>query len=173
MRKLVGIHDGAHAADLPAVSGQRLDADDPVRPVDDDRSGTADDLGRTQSGEVEPCPRAHLSAMLAAAQAIRERAEAALGDLTGNIPDGHAADGARLRHAAVTTTGYARDRYGGSIDTRLHADIEARLDHALQLYYRLGQVAAMPSLVPALDQPTPPRTSHRRHRHSLGSARGA
>lgn len=111
--------------------------------------------------EVEPCPRAHLSAMLATAQAIRERAEAALGDLTSKVPDSHAADAARLRQAAAdaaTSADYARDLYGSSVDTRLHEDIEARLHHALQLYYRLGQVAAMPSLLPILDQPPVPRT---------------
>jgi hypothetical protein len=38
--------------------------------------------------KVEPCPRAHLTAMLAAARAMRGRAEAALADLVKATPPG-------------------------------------------------------------------------------------
>lgn len=52
--------------------------------------------------KVEPCPKAHLTAMLAAARAMRGRAEAALDDLAKTPPSEGKADAAsRLRGLAA------------------------------------------------------------------------
>lgn len=106
--------------------------------------------------EVEPCPTSHLQAMLAAAAAIRERAEASVADLTAVIPAGRETDVAALRQAvadAATSVDYARQLGSGKVDERLHRDVEQRLHHALERYFRIGQAIAMPELLAVLNEP--------------------
>lgn len=106
--------------------------------------------------EVSPCPHTHLTAMLSASRAIRERSEAAMSDLTKAVPADREDDAARLRQLAAdaaSAADYAADMVAPRLDRQLHEDIEARLHHALERYYRLGQLAAMPSLIATLDQP--------------------
>jgi hypothetical protein len=102
--------------------------------------------------EAEPCPPAHLRAMVAAARKIRAHAEAALADFArGSADDAqHNADLDRLRQLlaeASTAADYADGLLATEPDQALHEAIEERLHRALEAYYRLGQLAAMPRLL--------------------------
>ncbi|NUR88985.1 MAG: hypothetical protein HOY71_33280 [Nonomuraea sp.] len=99
-----------------------------------------------------PCPLPHLHGMLAASRAIRQHAEVALGVFEQSVVDAdqHRADLERLRQLyaeAVTAADYAE----GLLDTdpapRMHEAIEQRLQRALDGYYHLGQLIAMPQLI--------------------------
>lgn len=104
--------------------------------------------------KVEPCPPAHLSAMLAAAQAMRERAEAALVDLAESSPPaGREEAAARLRGMAAeadSVTSYGESLYSPGATAEVHERVENSLRRGIAAYYRLGQLLAMPAL---LDQP--------------------
>jgi hypothetical protein len=109
--------------------------------------------------EVEPCPRAHLEAMIAAGTAIREHAELALGLLeTAGVPERRRGDLHRLRQIAAeaaTAADYATNLYSPAAEDQLHELIEERLRHALEIYYHLGQLVAMPSLLKKYGTPRP------------------
>ena len=104
--------------------------------------------------EVEPCPRAHLSAMRATAEVARLHTEATMQVFTEQAPGtGRSDDIARLRQglsAANTSAEYAEGFIGGgSVTAATHETIETHLKDALDGYYRLGQLLAMPSLLSA------------------------
>ncbi|WP_378210259.1 hypothetical protein [Actinoallomurus acaciae] len=101
--------------------------------------------------EIEPCPAAHLEAMIAACAAVREHAEVALGtfEITA-APDGRHTEIARLRQLAAeagTSSDYAMQAFDPAAGRRLHEVVEERLRRALEIYYHLGQLIAMPSLL--------------------------
>lgn len=107
--------------------------------------------------EVEPCPRAHLDAMLAAARATGERLEAARGRLAsaGPPPEGMQLAQHRLDQLAVqaeTATSYAAGLMHRQADQRLHEVIEDHLHRALETQYHLGQLLVDPSLLERYDQ---------------------
>ncbi|MER7212586.1 hypothetical protein ABT340_36485 [Streptosporangium sp. NPDC000239] len=125
--------------------------------------------------EVQPCPRAHLEAMIAAAAAIKEHAELALGLLEqAGVPDERLADRDRLRQVAAraaTAADYAINMYSPNADTQLHELIEERLRGALETYHHLGQLVAMPTLLRTYGQsgtptaptaPAPPQQQRRK-----------
>jgi hypothetical protein len=100
--------------------------------------------------EAEPCPRAHLRAMVAACRAIRERAEAAVADFERAAGSGERDDVSRLRQLLAegsTAADYADGLLAANPDQALHEAIEERLHRALAAYYRLGQLAALPQLL--------------------------
>jgi hypothetical protein len=103
---------------------------------------------------VEPCPRAHLDAMLAAARAMRGRAEAALADLTRTLPPaGQDEAVARLRGMAAeadSVTGFGESLWSPSANAEVHERVENSLRRGIAAYYQLGQLLAAPAL---LDRP--------------------
>lgn len=104
--------------------------------------------------EVEPCPQAHLSAMLATARAMRGRAEAAMADLVRTPPpDGKRDAAERLRGMAAeadTVTSFGEALWSPDATAEVHERVENSLRRGIDAYYRLGQFLAMPAL---LDRP--------------------
>ena len=109
--------------------------------------------------DVKPLPRAHLGAMLAAIPPIREYAELAMFDLdkcSRSDDRRRLVDSLRQMAAeAAAATEYAADLGVSAADRRLHEYIEAHLRRALVLWFHIGQLAAMPSLI-ATYEPGPP-----------------
>lgn len=106
--------------------------------------------------EVEPCPREHLEAMLAACRRLVEHAELAVADCERAAGEEHGAEVAKLRGElaqAKTSAGYAEGLRRDSMDLELHARIEASVKGALESAYRVGQVAAMPQLLDRKEEP--------------------
>lgn len=107
-------------------------------------------------GEVEPCPRPHLAAMLAAVRAIREQATtalAALDDETLLAMQRAGVQRLRAMHADATTKAdYAESLWGPDAPEAVHERVEGHLKAALEGFYRFGQFLAMPRL---LDRPAP------------------
>jgi hypothetical protein len=101
--------------------------------------------------EVEPCPPAHLAAMRAAIPQIREHAELAVFDLEkAGVPDGGAATINRLKQLlaeAGSAADYAARLAGGRIGEQVHELIEDNLKHAVEIWFHVGQLAALPVLV--------------------------
>jgi hypothetical protein len=101
--------------------------------------------------EVEPCPPAHLQAMLTAIPPIREHAELALFDLDKNShtdKQRHAANTLhQLAAEARAATDYAQRLADTPAGQRLHELIEAHLKRAVTVWFHLGQLAAMPVLI--------------------------
>lgn len=102
--------------------------------------------------EADPCPLPHLRGMLAASRAIRQHAEVAMGVFEQTISDAdkHREDLQRLRQLAgdaSTAADYAEGLLENNPQPQLHEAIEQRLQRALEAYYHLGQLIAMPSLI--------------------------
>jgi len=104
--------------------------------------------------KVEPCPRPHLTAMLAAARAMRGRAEAALDDLAkAPPPEGKADAASRLRGLAAeadSVVSFGESLWSPDATGEVHERVENSLRRGIGAYYRLGQLLAMPAL---LDRP--------------------
>jgi hypothetical protein len=100
--------------------------------------------------KVEPCPRAHLDAMLAAARAMRGRAEAALADLLRtDPPPGKEDEVARLRGRAAeadSVVAYGESLWSPDAAGPVHERVENSLRRGIAAYYELGQLLAMPGL---------------------------
>ena len=117
--------------------------------------------------KVEPCPQAHLDAMVAAARAMRGRVEAALADLIRvDPPDGRQDAAARLRGMAAeadSVTAYGEALWSPGADAQVHERAENSLRRGIAAYFELGQLLAMPALldrpaisaVPVAGQPLP------------------
>lgn len=100
--------------------------------------------------DVEPCPPAHLTAMLAAGRKVDEHADAALADAQKGCNDALQRDLDRMRqlHAeAHTALEYAAALYQPGASKQVHEAIEEALHRALEAQFHLGQLAAMPSLL--------------------------
>ena len=95
--------------------------------------------------QVEPCPPAHLAAMIAASHRIAEYAQATLADaqadpaLASRLPRLH-----QLWAEADTAARYADALLRPGASGQLHQAIEDKLHRALELWYLLGQLAADP-----------------------------
>ncbi|WP_157429856.1 hypothetical protein [Actinomadura oligospora] len=114
--------------------------------------------------EAAPCPLPHLRGMLAAARAVRSHAEVALGVFEASVQDAekHARDLQRLRQLAAegsTASDYAEGLLEADPDPGLHEAIEERLQRALEAFYHLGQLTAMPSLIARYDTGEVPVTT--------------
>ncbi|MFG2041242.1 hypothetical protein [Dactylosporangium sp. NPDC048998] len=101
--------------------------------------------------EVVTCPPEHLTALQAAVTPVREQVEVALHALvrTGVPPQFESAVN-RLHQdtaAAVAAVEYAAGLRTGRHHAALHELIEQNLKRALELWFRVGQLAAMPSLL--------------------------
>ena len=101
--------------------------------------------------KVEPCPRAHLTAMLAAAGAMRGRAEAALADLAkAPPPQGKAGTASRLKGLAAeadSVVSFGESLWSPDATDEIHEKAENSLRRGIAAYYRLGQLLAMPALL--------------------------
>lgn len=101
--------------------------------------------------EVEPCPRAHLTAMLAAARAMRGRAEAALADLVKAPPPRAKANaGSRVKGLAAeadSVVSFGESLWSPDATDEVHEKVENSLRRGIAAYYRLGQLLAMPALL--------------------------
>jgi hypothetical protein len=89
--------------------------------------------------------------MLAAARAMRERAEAALADLAkASPPEGEEEAASRLRGMAAeadSVTSYGESLYSPGATAEVHERVENSLRRGIAAYYRLGQLLAMPALL--------------------------
>ena len=101
--------------------------------------------------EVEPCPPAHLHAMMAAVPAVRAHADLAVYDLERCSTDDRRRRGVnRLRQLgaeAGAAADYAIALRSSTPGQRLHERIEGHLKRALTIWFHIGQLAAMPGLI--------------------------
>ncbi len=103
--------------------------------------------------DVDPCPRAHLEAMLKACTVLVEHAELAVADLQALGADRHPAEYQRLQAEladAKADASYAAGLHAGlpgGVSQNLHERIERTLKRAIENAYRIGQLAAMPQLI--------------------------
>lgn len=112
--------------------------------------------------EVEPCPRAHLEAMLAAAGSLRSHAEAALATFEDEAtPPNRRPAIQRVRQLlaeANAKTEYAERLWAPDTPQPLHEQIERLVKEGLERYYHFGQLLALPELVDRYDQRVGPPT---------------
>lgn len=105
--------------------------------------------------QVEPCPMAHLHAMFAACEEMVSHAEAAVMDLHSLRGEDHPDDLARIQAElaeAKSAQSYAAalhaNLHAGDVSQALHERIEQSIKGAVERAYLVGQLAAMPTLVP-------------------------
>ncbi len=100
--------------------------------------------------EVEPCPQAHLIALRQAASRLRDQTQAVLAGFDPGPGQAHAREIVAQGIAeADSTADYASGLWGastGPAPAKLHEGIEANLKHAVESYFYVGQVMAMPAL---------------------------
>lgn len=99
---------------------------------------------------VEPCPRPHLDAMIAALDAMRVHAEAAMHALEKATPESDAAKLARLRGQfaeALSKAAYVSGMYRPGASLALHEQIEEQAKGAIEGLYRVGQLISYPALL--------------------------
>jgi len=119
--------------------------------------------------DVEPCPNSHLHGMLQAMRSVRDHAQAALLFLpdSSTLPDPKQQAQAhyirQILAAAVSKARYAEDLHGSHPTQAVHERVEPFIKEAIEGFYLLGQMIAMPSLaeppaeLPVQDpQPLPP-----------------
>lgn len=110
---------------------------------------------------AEPCPPTHVEAMLAAARALCDRAQAALADFCATrIPAEHHGLTGRLQGLAAqadAAIGQAGQMWTPTDYQPLHKAVETTLRGALDQLFRLGQVLARPSLLAEPQAPSGPR----------------
>jgi hypothetical protein len=101
--------------------------------------------------EVILCPPEHLTALQAAVTPVREHAELALHTLVRpGVPPQYESSVNRLRQdsaAAAAAVEYAAGLRTGRHHPGLHELIEQNLKRAIELWYRIGQLASMPALL--------------------------
>lgn len=100
---------------------------------------------------MQPCPPTHVEAMLAAARALLERGQVALGDFSATtIPAEHADTPNRLGGLyaqADAAVEQAEQMWRPSDEQPLHRAVEDALRDALEQLFELGQLLARPSLL--------------------------
>jgi len=114
--------------------------------------------------EVEPCPNAHLIGMLEAMRAVREHTEAALLFLNESPPQNDeqtkGLNTIRQIHAqAMTKARYADDMMGDNPSRDVHERVEEHAKDAIESFYLLGQLLAMPEIAAKLLHIAPPQKS--------------
>ena len=101
--------------------------------------------------KAEPCPQAHLKAMMAASQAMRAHAEAALADLIRTDPPRGKRDAAaRLQGMAAeadSVVAYGEALWSPDAEAQVHERAEDSLRRGIGAYFELGQLLAMPALL--------------------------
>lgn len=113
--------------------------------------------------EVEPCPMAHLHAMLSACTKLSEHAEIAVNDLHKLGGDQHPDDLGKLNSeltAVKTQAEYASNLHaqlhGSQANQEIHERVEESIKAAIETAFRIGQLAAMPSLIKQAHSPKSP-----------------
>ncbi|MBB5234321.1 hypothetical protein [Deinococcus budaensis] len=109
---------------------------------------------------VEPCPRPHLDAMIAALDAMRLHAEAAMHTVEQATPEADAAKLARLNGQlaeALARANYVSGMYTPGASVTLHEQIEAHAKQAIEGLYRVGQLISYPALLVDGDRAASPR----------------
>lgn len=100
--------------------------------------------------KVEPCPTSHMEGMLAATRILRTHAEAEMAGIDETTPPPEherAIQSMRERFAAANSKAdYAERLWATKPPADLHEQIEIQAKEALESYFELGQLAAMPSL---------------------------
>lgn len=99
---------------------------------------------------VEPCPRAHLDAMMAALGAMRLHLEAAMLELEKSTPEADAPKLGQLRGhfaQAVGAADYACTMYVPGASQALHEQVETLAKQATEDLYRVGQYLSYPDLL--------------------------
>jgi hypothetical protein len=103
---------------------------------------------------VNPCPPAHLDAMLSAGHAMRDRIQTAMADFEAcPTPADHekaVSAVAGIAAEADSALDYAASLYSPRAEGPVHEAMEASLRRAIEQYYRLGQILSAPQL---LDRP--------------------
>jgi hypothetical protein len=101
--------------------------------------------------EVEPCPPEHLAALLAAIPPVRQHVDVALFALErAGVPAEHRPAVNRLKQLAAEAAAAADYAVGLRTvrhNTALHELVENNLKQALELWFHVGQLAAMPRLL--------------------------
>lgn len=108
---------------------------------------------------VEPCPRPHLDAMIAALDVMRLHAEAAMHALEQATPETDAARLARLKGqvaGALSRADYVSGMYAPGASLALHEQIEAHAKQAIEELYRVGQLISYPALLTGGDRAASP-----------------
>jgi hypothetical protein len=109
---------------------------------------------------ADPPPAAYLAALLAAARPVRDHVDLALFDLErGDPAEPERADVNALRQwaaEAASAADLAGSVSGRENDERLRRYATAHVEHALRLWYHLGQLAAMPALARGYRPARPP-----------------
>jgi hypothetical protein len=107
--------------------------------------------GLPEWAEVQTCPPEHLTALLAAVPPVRQHIDVALYGLErAGVPAEHQGAVNRLKQLAAEAAAaadYAMALRTARHNAELHQLIENNLKHALELWFHVGQLAAMPRLV--------------------------
>jgi hypothetical protein len=110
--------------------------------------------------EADPCPFPHLVAMVAALKAIRSHCEAAMVVFEGGgTPDDKQKALGKIKAMlaeASSKAEYAERLMGKHVNAELHEKIEKQAQAAIEAFYQIGQIIAMPALAdkPLLGAPT-------------------
>lgn len=102
--------------------------------------------------EVEPCPNSHLHGMLDAMKAIRSHAQVAMSALDNAKELTKEQEGQRgtirgIFAAASSKADYAQNMHSQNPSREVHEMIEEHLKVAIEQFYLLGQMAAVPGRV--------------------------
>jgi hypothetical protein len=102
--------------------------------------------------EVEPCPNAHLRGMLEAMHSIRDHAGAAMHFLSETTPPTDETQLKQMRFiqqlyaSATSKARYADDLHGADPTREVHERVEPHVKEAIEKFYAVGQLLAMPTL---------------------------
>lgn len=120
--------------------------------------------------DVEPCPNSHLHGMLQAMRSVRDHAQAALLFLPDSSTLSDPKQQAQAHYirqilaAAVSKARYAEDLHGSHPTQEVHERVEPFIKEAIEGFYLLGQMIAMPSLaVPPAETPLPAPKEYKKH----------
>ena len=124
---------------------------------------------------VEPCPNAHLVGMLEAMRAVRDHTQAALTFLDASPPKtDEQKKGLNLirqvQAAATSKARYAEDMMNGNPSRDVHERVEEHVKEAIEGFFLLGQLLAMPELALKLNQPAPVPASQNLYGNPTGTA---
>lgn len=106
---------------------------------------------------VEPCPRPHIDAMIAALRAMELHAEAAMNALETTTPEADKNKLGKVRGLfaqAKAASQYATSMYQPHASQALHEQVEELAKKAIEDIYQVGQYLSYPDLL--LGQPKPP-----------------
>ncbi len=113
-----------------------------------------------QWSDVEPCPNAHLVGMLEAMRAVRDHTQAALTFLEASEPKNEDEKKGKntirqLQASAMARARYADDMMNGNPSRDVHERVEEHVKAAIQDFFLLGQLLAMPELALKVNAQSP------------------